>query len=116
MPNTLNELLDTDAGLDTIIPGTTPVLKVKLKDSDLLKDSVDYRLDVSQDDIVIIQSAKIEVQDNVLIHVFSQEETYRMFPGKKIKLQIHGLTDDDTAWKTNILELKVGETLSETMI
>lgn len=122
MPNTLKEALSTNSENNTIIPGTTPELIITLDDSDLLKDTVDFRIDITdvnpqtKVEELIIQTSNIEVHDNSIVHVFSQEETYRMTEGHSIKLQVHGLTDDDTAWKTNIFTLYVGETLSETMI
>lgn len=122
MPNTIAEVLNTNSASNTIIPGTTPTLKITIDDSDLIKDTVDYRIDISEvdpttkKDTLIIQTSNVEIQENTIIHVFSQEETYRMYPGTTVRLQVHGLTDDDTAWKTNIFTLNVGETLSETMI
>lgn len=115
MPATLNEALSTSEE-NTIIPGTTPELVLTIDDTKMLKETTKFRLDVTQDGQPIIQTTDVTVTGDKVIHVFTQEETYRMTPGDTIDVQLHGLTENDTAWKTLPLSINIGESLTKTMI
>lgn len=114
MANTLNEALHLSGDDNTIIPGTTPQLTFEI-DNDIILDTVSVRMDVKQDGVIIDQVMNTDIEDHRVSYVFKQDETYRMKPGQ-IQIQLHGLTDEDCAWKSNIITIPVGESLSGTMI
>lgn len=117
MADTLYEALNitSNDGDNAIVPGTTPRIVVTIKDDDIIHDTVSVRIDVNQNGKTILQILDTEIIDNQVCYTFSQDETYQMVPGV-IQVQLHGLTDDELAWKSPIFEIPISNTLSTTKI
>ena len=114
MAETLNELLSANVTTVEIIPGTTPTLVFDVK-SDLITKTTNVRLDVVQNGLVVLQTSSINITGTKAIYTFTQDETYQFREGI-IRTQLHGITSDDIAWKSKIIEIKVGESLTNTTI
>lgn len=114
MANSMDELLSANANDVMIIPGTTPTLSFNIN-STLIKHTRAIRLDVVQEGVVILQSNNITILNNKAFHNFTQDETY-MFSEGKIDIQIHGITEDNVAWKSKVITLNVGRSLTNTQI
>lgn len=114
MAGSLGELLSTDASNSLIIPGTTPTIRYTVK-SDLIKKTKAIRLDITQDGVIINQINNITIDGDTAVHKFTQDETYAFNEGV-IQTQLHGITDEDVAWKSKIVELGIGKSLTNTPI
>lgn len=114
MATTISELLGTDE--TQIIPGTTPKLEIAI-DNDIITSTSSVRIDVVQNDKVILQitEADIDKENKKITYIFTQSDTNAMKKGT-VKIQVHGITSDGTAWKSSILSISVGESLTNTQI
>lgn len=99
-----------------IIPGTTPEISIAI-DDDIIQETTSVRIDVAQNGNVILQvnEAEIVKENRIVRHTFSQSETYAMSPGV-VEMQVHGITGEAVAWKTDIFQVQVGESLTKTII
>ena len=114
MANSLGELLAADAGSALIIPGTTPTLRYTVK-SELIQATKAIRLDITQDDVIVNQINNITIDGDTAVHTFTQDETYAFHEGV-IQTQLHGITSENVAWKSKIVEIGVGKSLTNTPI
>ena len=114
MATTISELLETDE--TQIIPGTTPRLEIAI-DNDIITSTSSVRIDVVQNDKVILQitEADIDKENKKITYIFTQSDTNAMKKGT-VKIQVHGITYDGAAWKSSILSISVGESLTNTQI
>ena len=114
MATTISELLGTDE--TQIIPGTTPRLEIAI-DNDIITSTSSVRIDVVQNDKVILQitEADIDKENKKITYIFTQSDTNAMKKGT-VKIQVHGITSDGAAWKSSILSISVGESLTNTQI
>lgn len=114
MATTISELLGIDE--TQIIPGTTPKLEIAI-DNDIITSTSSVRIDVVQNDKVILQitEADIDKENKKITYIFTQSDTNTMKKGT-VKIQVHGITSDGTAWKSSILSIPVGESLTNTQI
>lgn len=114
MATTISELLGTDE--TQIIPGTTPKLEIAI-DNDIITSTSSVRIDVVQNDKVILQitEADIDKENKKITYIFTQSDTNAMKKGT-VKIQVHGITSDGAAWKSSILSISVGESLTNTQI
>lgn len=114
MATTISELLGTDE--TQIIPGTTPKLEIAI-DNDIITSTSSVRIDVVQNDKVILQitEADIDKENKKITYIFTQSDTNAMKKGI-VKIQVHGITSDGAAWKSSILSISVGESLTNTQI
>ena len=114
MATTISELLGTDE--TQIIPGTTPRLEIAI-DNDIITSTSSVRIDVVQNDKVILQitEADIDKENKKITYIFTQSDTNAMEKGT-VKIQVHGITSDGAAWKSSILSISVGESLTNTQI
>lgn len=114
MATTISELLETDE--TQIIPGTTPKLEIAI-DNDIITSTSSVRIDVVQNDKVILQitEADIDKENKKITYIFTQSDTNAMKKGT-VKIQVHGITSDGAAWKSSILSISVGESLTNTQI
>lgn len=114
MATTISELLGTDE--TQIIPGTTPKLEIAI-DNDIIASTSSVRIDVVQNDKVILQitEADIDKENKKITYIFTQSDTNAMKKGI-VKIQVHGITSDGAAWKSSILSISVGESLTNTQI
>lgn len=114
MATTISELLGTDE--TQIIPGTTPRLEITI-DNDIIFSTSSVRIDVVQNDKVILQitEADIDKWNKKITYIFTQSDTNAMKKGT-VKIQVHGITSDGAAWKSSILSISVGESLTNTQI
>lgn len=97
-----------------IIPGTTPTLFVSI-DKDIIKESTNARIDISEEGMEIPLQVFGTINETGISYTFTQDETYQFKQGS-IKIQIHGITSDGTAWKTKVFKIDIGESLSNTII
>lgn len=100
MANSLGELLAADAGSALIIPGTTPTLRYTVK-SELIQATKAIRLDITQDDVIVNQINNVTIDGDTAVHTFTQ---------------LHGITSENVAWKSKIVEIGVGKSLTNTPI
>lgn len=114
MATTISELLGADE--TQIIPGTTPKLEIAI-DNDIITSTSSVRIDVVQNDKVILQitEADIDKENKKITYIFTQSDTNAMKKGI-VKIQVHGITSDGAAWKSSILSISVGESLTNTQI
>lgn len=98
----------------SIVPGTTPTLTFKIS-SDLLSTTNSVRMDVVQNNVLLFQTSDNTINTDSIVHVCTQDETYMMEEGT-VSFQLHGITSGDVAWKTNIIEMAVAKSLSNTVI
>lgn len=114
-----------------MIPGTTPTFVLTLKDEqNHLADTKSLRVDIRQQDVLI--SKKIDnisqnpEGDGIVVNApcnkvsifLNQTQTNRFLYKKgNIEIQLHGLMNDqETAWKTYVVDTPVDRTLSKEVI
>lgn len=97
-----------------IIPGTTPTLFVSI-DKDIMKESTNARIDILEEGMEIPLQVFGAINETGVSYTFTQGETYQFTQGS-IKIQVHGITTDGTAWKTKVFTIDIGESLSNTII
>lgn len=115
MPNTLTDALNNVEVEEAIVPGTTPKLIIAI-DNVLLDKTVSSRIDIVQNNEIILQIVNPTIENRKVIHTFTQQETYQMDQGSEISVQVHGLTKTGVAWKSEILGIQIGNSLTSTMI
>jgi len=103
------------------IPGTTPTIIIRLKASSIpmMATTIKYRMDFSQNGEVIVTKNDDEIsrdpEAGIIACTLTQAESY-LFEKAKYKVQVHGLMNDGTAWKTIVEKESVGESLSDEVI
>lgn len=109
------------------IPGTTPTIIIRLKASSIpmMASTIKYRMDFSQNGDVLVSKSgdgvstgsevRADATAGVIACTLTQAESY-LFEKAKYKVQVHGLMNDGTAWKTIVEKESVGESLSDEVI
>lgn len=97
------------------MPETTPSFTLEVG-KEYLTGLLNCRIDIQQgetflqkflnDDRVIV-----DTESGYLTVTLTQEETHNLNEKIKMEVQVHGLMDDGTAWKTQAATFKVGRTL-----
>lgn len=104
-----------------MIPSTTPTFILTLKNAGTyLEETVNIRIDIRQQDVLISKKMDeiiIDKESNTVSFTLSQKESSRFLYKKgKIEIQIHGLLNDGTAWKTYVVSTPVDKTLTREVI
>lgn len=105
-----------------MIPATTPTFIIKIKDNnEYLSDTVSLRVDIRQQDILLIKQNEdvvIDVESNSIAITLSQQESSKFLYKKgNIEFQVHGLLSDrQTAWKTHVVEIPIERTLTKEIL
>lgn len=101
-----------------MIPATTPTYTLQLKDSTVLSDISEIRIDLKQENVVIRKfytTGGIAIDGPNLSVTLTQEESSRFDTGT-LKIQAHGLTNSGAAWKTTVKNMRVEEALTKDII
>ncbi len=104
-----------------MIPTTTPTFILTLKNAGTyLEETVNLRIDIRQQDVLISKNMNeviIDTQTNSVSFTLSQKQSSRfLYKNGKIEIQIHGLLNDGTAWKTYVVSTPVDRTLTKGVI
>ena len=105
-----------------MIPGTTPTFILTLKNADgYLAQTKSLRADLRQQDVVIskdMDDLLIDTENNFVGITLSQKESNKFLYKKgNIEIQIHGLLDDNqTAWKTYVVDVPVDKVISREVL
>lgn len=97
-----------------IVPGTTPTVKINI-DKTILEGTTSARVDISQNNEVLIQIKDPTIGESSVTFTLTQEQTYLLEKGA-VKVQVHGKNSDGNKWKTKPLSIAVGESLSDTVL
>ena len=100
-----------------MIPGTTPTFILTLKNAQgYLARTKDLRVDIRQQDVIIKKSMDnltIDTEGNLVGITLTQKETMQFLYRKgAIEIQIHGILDDGTVWKTYVVDVPINKTLT----
>ena len=104
-----------------MIPGTTPTFILTLKNADgYLARTKSLRVDIRQQDVILkknMDSLDIDPQTNSIGITLTQKESLQFLYKKgAIEFQVHGVLDDDTAWKTYVVDVPVDKTLTRQLL
>ena len=105
-----------------MIPATTPTFIIKLKNADnYIRDSVNIKVYIRQQDVLLVKEMKdlvIDAENNSIGITLTQKESSKFLYKKgNIEFQVHGLLlDNETAWKTYVVETPVDKTLTKDLI
>lgn len=105
-----------------MIPATTPTFIIKLKNADnYIRDSVNIKVYIRQQDVLLVKEMKdlvIDTENNSIGITLTQKESSKFLYKKgNIEFQVHGLLlDNQTAWKTYVVETPVDKTLTKDLI
>lgn len=96
--------------------GTTPTISITVKGlSDIQIDKA--YLTLKQRGIVVEKTeADIEIDGDMLRATLTQEETLGFMAGAKINVQLRVLSENGTAYASNIVTVPVGEILKDGVI
>ena len=105
-----------------MIPATTPTFIIKLKNAEnYIRNSVNIKVYIKQQDVLLIKEMEdlvIDAENNSIGITLTQKETSKFLYKKgNIEFQVHGLlSDNQTAWKTYVVETPVDKTLTKDLI
>lgn len=103
-----------------IMPETTPTFICEVG-TEYVTGLSNCRIDIQQGDLLIQKYYKepgviIDEEKGTICVTLTQEQTHGLDSKKKLEVQVHGLLNDGTAWKTLIYSYKVGETISDEIL
>jgi len=101
-----------------MIPVTTPTFTLTTGEADLLADAVELRVDFQQNGNTVqlfLSDGDLTVEDDTVKFTLTQTQTQNFRAGKA-RVQLHGLSSDQTAWKTEIATVTISETLTRDVI
>jgi len=103
-----------------IMPETTPTF-VCLVGQKYTTGLSNCRIDIQQGSFLIQKyfvdsSVVINPDMGTIMVTLTQEETSHFNVREKLRVQIHGLMADGTAWKTCISNYKIGETITNDIL
>lgn len=104
-----------------MIPGTTPTFILTLKNAEgYLENTKDLRVDIRQQDVIIkknMQDLTIDTESNSVGITLTQKETMQFLYKKgAIEIQIHGILNDGTVWKTYVVDVPTNKTLTRDLL
>lgn len=102
------------------MPETTPTFICEVG-TEYVTGLSNCRIDIQQGTLLIQKYYKesgvvVDEENGTICVTLTQEETSHFESDKKLEVQVHGLLQDGTAWKTLTYSYKVGKTISDEIL